>query len=152
MKKILITGLTAMLLAGVATAQKAIPEKEGKVSYVNDFQRQEKNATDVQWWRIDSLTYKVTFRDAEKSRTAMVFSNRGMETHYIIENHYPHAILDTLANLYKGYSIKEVWVRKVRNKMTYQACIVKKSGILWWRKESDPKVLNFEIDGKFIGE
>ena len=152
MKKIIITAALALLVAGGAAAQKAIPEKEVKVNYVKDFQRQEKNATEVQWWRVDSLTYKVTFRDAEKSRTAMLFSNKGMETHYIIEDHYPHAILDTLASLYPGYSVKDVWVRKVRNKMTYQACIVKKSGFLWWRKESDPKVLNFEIDGRFIGE
>lgn len=152
MKKIIITAALALLVAGGAAAQKAIPEKEVKVNYVKDFQRQEKNATEVQWWRVDSLTYKVTFRDAEKSRTAMLFSNKGMETHYFIEDHYPHAILDTLASLYPGYSVKDVWVRKVRNKMTYQACIVKKSGFLWWRKESDPKVLNFEIDGRFIGE
>ena len=152
MKKIIITAALALLVAGGAAAQKAIPEKEVKVNYVKDFQRQEKNATEVQWWRVDSLTYKVTFRDAEKSRTAMLFSNKGMETHYFIEDHSPHAILDTLASLYPGYSVKDVWVRKVRNKMTYQACIVKKSGFLWWRKESDPKVLNFEIDGRFIGE
>lgn len=152
MKKIIITAALALLVAGGAAAQKAIPEKEVKVNYVKDFQRQEKNATEVQWWRVDSLTYKVTFRDAEKSRTAMLFSNKGMETHYFIEDHYPHAILDTLASLYPAYSVKDVWVRKVRNKMTYQACIVKKSGFLWWRKESDPKVLNFEIDGRFIGE
>ena len=152
MKKILITAALLILAAGSTMAQKAIPEKEVKVNYVNDFQRQEKNATDVQWWRVDSLTYKVTFRDAEKSRTAMVFSNKGMETHYYIENHYPHAITDTVSHLYKGYSITDVWVRKVRNKMTYQARIVKKSGFLWWRKESDPKVLTWEVDGKFIGE
>lgn len=152
MKKIIITTTLAILTTGGLYAQKAISEQEVKVNYVKDFQRQEKEATDVQWWRVDSMTYKVTFRDAEKSRTAMLFSNKGMETHYIIEDHYPHAILDTIANLYKGYSIKDVWVRKVRNKMTYQACIVKKSGFLWWRKERDPKVLNWEIDGKFIGE
>ncbi len=152
MKKIIIIAALAMLSAGSLSAQKAIPEKEVKVSYVNDFQRQQKDATEVQWWRMDSLTYKVTFRDEEKSRTAMVFSNKGMETHYYIENHYPHAIQDTVAGLYKGYSIKDVWVRKVRNKMTYQAYIVKRSGFLWWKKERDPLTLNFEIDGKFIGE
>lgn len=152
MKKILAAATLLLLAIGSAAAQKALSEKEVKVNYVNDFQRQVNGATDIQWWQVDSLTYKVTFRDAQKSRTAMLFSNKGMETHYFIEDHYPHAILDTLSSLYPGYSITDLWVRKARSKMTYQARIAKKRGILWWRKESDPKTLNFEIDGKFIGE
>ena len=152
MKKIITFTTLALLFSCAVPAQKAISEKEVKVNYVNDFQRQEKNATDVQWWRVDSVTYKVTFRDADKSRMAMLFSNKGMETHYIIEDHYPHAITDTVAHLYPKYSITEMWARKVRGKMTYQAHIAKKSGFLWWKKESDPRIINFEVDGKFIGE
>ena len=36
--------------------------------------------------------------------------------------------------------------------MSYQARIARKSGFLWWKKEKDVKILNFEIDGKFISE
>ncbi len=152
MKKTVIIAALTLLTAGIASAQKPVEEKEVKVNYVKDFQRQEPKATSIQWWRIDSVTYKVTFRDAEKSRMAMVFSNKGMETHYIIENHYPHAITDTVAHLYPKYKVTDVWARKARSKMTYQARIAKHTGFLWWKKESDPKTLNFEVDGKFIGE
>lgn len=152
MKKITLTMALMLLTGSIAVAQKAIAEKDVKVNFVKDFQRQEPKATAIQWWQMDSITYRVTYRDAEKSPMAMVFSNRGSETHYIIEDHYPHAITDTLARHYPKYSISELWVRKMRGKMTYQTRIVKRSGFLWWKKESDPKVLNFELDGKFIGE
>ena len=58
-------------------------------------------------------------------------------TNYVQENH-------------PKYSVTDMWVRKARNKMTYQARISKTSGILWWKKEKDAKILNFEVDGKFI--
>ncbi|MBP3762488.1 MAG: hypothetical protein J6I49_01255 [Bacteroidales bacterium] len=152
MKKIAIFAMLAMLQGGILMAQKAIPEKDVKVNYVKDFQRQVPKATAVQWWQMDSLTFRVTYRDTENSRMAMVFSNKGAETHYYIEDHYPHAITDTVARHYQGYNITDLWMRKVRGKMTYQTRIAKRSGFLWWKKESDPKILNFEIDGKFLGE
>ena len=34
--------------------------------------------------------------------------------------------------------------------MTYQVSITKTSGFLFWKKESDPQILNFEVDGTFI--
>ena len=152
MKKLAIILALSLLSLAPLSAQKAIAEKDVRVTYVKDFQRQEPKATHVQWWSIDSLTVRVTFIDSTNSRMAMVFSNKGSETHYIIEHHYPHAITDTIARHYPHYKIKELYARKVRNKMTYQVDIVKQSGILWWKKESDPKTLNFELDGKFIGE
>ena len=84
----------------------------------------------------------------------MVFSNKGMEVHYIVENsdYYPKSIVDYVKSNFSDYDIKELWVRKARNKMTYQVRISKTSGILWWKKESDPKILSFETDGKFIDE
>lgn len=153
MKKILLLTAAALLLQGSLFAQKlkSVPEKDVRVSYVKDFQRQVKDATDIEWWQVDSLTFKVTYLDNEKSRQAMVFSNKGSETHYIIEKQfYPAAIKDTVSHLFPKHAIQEVWVRKMRGKMTYQACIAKKSGILWWKKLKDLKTLNWEVDGKYI--
>ena len=152
MKKIALIALAMLLTQGAVVAQKAVSEKDVKVSYVKDFQRQQPKATQTEWWQIDENTFRVTYRDADNSRQAMVFSNKGMETHYIIEDHYPHSIMDTVKHLFPKYSITDVWVRKVRNKMSYQARIAKKSGFLWWKKETDVKTLNWEVDGKYIGE
>ena len=155
MKKILTFAATLMLLQGVLFAQemKSVPEKDVKVNYVKDFQRQVKDATNVEWYQIDENAFKVIYLDAEKSRQAMVFSNKGTETHYYInKEYYPASVRDTVNNLFKGYTITDVWVRKSRGKMTYQARIAKKSGFLWWKKETDAKTLSWEVDGKYIGE
>jgi hypothetical protein len=155
MKKILAFVAALMLLQGVSFAQdyKSVPEKDVKLSYVKDFQRQVNNATNVEWYQVDENTFKVTYLDAEKSRQAMVFSNKGSETHYYIDTKYcPAAVRDTVNNLFTGYDVTDIWVRKVRNKMTYQARIAKKSGFLFWKKETDVKVLSWEVDGKYIGE
>ena len=153
MKKVIVFSAAVLLFGGVAFAQKAKPvaEKEVKVNYVKDFQRQVKDATNVAWWKVDSLTFKVTYLDAEKSRQAMLFNNKGSETHYIIDKqYYPAAVKDTVSHLFPKHTIQEVWVRKVRGKMTYQASIAKKSGMLWWKKLSDYKTVNWEVDGKYI--
>ena len=154
MKKIALFAALVFLSSGVLFAQKAVNEQDVKVNYIKDFQRQAKDATDIQWWQIDDNTFKVTFLDEEKSRQAMVFSNKGMEVHYIIDDskYYPKAIVDYIKANFSGYDIKEFWVRKARNKMTYQARISKTSGFIFWKKESDPRVLSFETDGKFIDE
>lgn len=153
MKKILAFAAAIMLLGGAAFAQKekAVAEKDVKVNYVKDFQRQVKEATNVEWWQIDEQTFRVTYLDTEKSRQGMLFSNKGSETHYYIDKkYYPHAVVDTVDHLFHGYTVDDVWVRKMRNKMTYQARIVKKSGFLWWKKVKDEKTLNWEVDGKYI--
>ncbi len=154
MKKIALFAALFFLSSGVLFAQKAVNEQDVKVNFVKDFQRQVKDASDIQWWQIDDNTFKVTYRDEEKSRQAMVFSNKGMEVHYIVENsdYYPKSIVDYVKSNFSDYDIKELWVRKARNKMTYQVRVSKTSGILWWKKESDPKILSFETDGKFIDE
>ena len=150
MKKITLIAVALLLSQGVIMAQKKVAEKDVKAAFVKDFQRLSKNPTSVEWWQYDENTFKVTFRDSEKSRMAMVFSNKGMETHYIIEDHYPHSITSYVKANYSKHSVTDLWVREIRGKMTYQARIAKKSGFLWWKKEKDVKVLDFEIDGKFI--
>lgn len=150
MKKITLIAVALLLSQGAIFAQKKVAEKDVKVSFVKDFQRQVKDPTNVEWYQIDENTFKVTYRDFEKSRQAMVFSTKGMETHYIIEDHYPQSITSYIKTNYPKYSIDMLWVRKARNKMTYQARIIQKKGFLWWKKVVDTKVLNFEVDGKFI--
>ena len=155
MKKIFALAVAVTLFGSVAFSQneKTVAEKDVKVNYVKDFQRQVKDATNVVWWQIDEQTFRVNYLDGEKSRQAMLFSNKGSETYYYIDKqYYPNAVKDPVSHLFKGYSLTDVWVRKVRSKMTYQARIAKKSGFLWWKKESDAKVLNWEVDGKYIGE
>lgn len=150
MKKIALIAAALLLSQGALMAQKKVAEKDVKVSYVKDFQRQVKEPTNVQWYQIDENTFKVDYLDNEKSPQAMVFSNKGMETHYIIEDHFPLSITSYIKANYPKYSIDQLWVRKARNKMTYQARIIQKKGFLWWKKVVDTKVLNFEVDGKFI--
>lgn len=155
MKKIVAATIALVLLGGTLFAQniKAVPEKDVTAKFVKDFHNQQKDASDVAWWQIDSLTFKVTFLDADKSRQAMILSNKGTETHFFIDKkYYPAAIRDTVSHLFPDFTIDDVWVRKVRNKMTYQAKIVKMGGFLWWRKVKATKLLNWEVDGKYIGE
>lgn len=153
MKKIFVIAAAVALMQGAVFAQnlKSVAEKEVKVNYVKDFQHQVKDATNIEWFQMDEQTFKVTYLDFEKSRQAMVFTPKGSETHYYIEKKYvPTAITDTMHHMFPKYSFSDCWVRKTRGKITYQALIGKKSGILWWRKTKDPKTLNFEVDGKFI--
>ena len=153
MKKILAIAMAVALCQGLVFAQRCKPvaEKEVKVNYIKDFERQVKDAADVQWFLIDSQSFKVVYTDADKSRQAMVFSTRGSETHYFVESkYYPKAVRDTVSHLFPGYDIREVWVRKVRGKMTYQAYIAKMGGFLWWKKEKAAKMVNWEVDGKYI--
>ena len=151
MKKILAFVLAVAICGGTVFAQKLqkIDEKDVKVSYVKDFQSQVKDPTNVVWWRVDSLTFKVTYLDNENSRQAMLFNNKGSETHYYYDEP-THAMKKYVAENFAGYQFGDVWARKQRNKMTLQAEIYKKSGFLFWRKESDRRVLDFELDGKII--
>lgn len=150
MKKIALIAMALLLSQSALMAQKRVAEKDVKVSYVRDFHRQVKESSNVEWYQMDENTFKVTYLDNEKSRQAMVFSNKGMETHYIIEDHFPQSITSYIKANYPKYTIEMLWVRKARNKMTYQSHIVLKKGFLWWKKVKDEKVLNFEVDGKFI--
>ena len=154
MKKIAVVAAMAAMLCGAAFAQNAKPvaEKDVAIKHVKDFEKQVSEPTNVKWWMIDSLTYKVTFMSKEGNPTAHVYSNRGVEKFFFVENRYcPHAISDTIAHMFPGYTLRELWVRKVRgNKQTYQARVAKMGGFLWWKREKESKKLNFEIDGKFI--
>ena len=65
MKKIIILSLFAVAACGAAFAQKAVSvaEKDVPSRMVIDFQRQQIDARNVEWTKIDSLTYEVKFID-----------------------------------------------------------------------------------------
>ena len=155
MKKILVLFAATLLIQVAAFAQKPkeVSEKDVAVRIIKDFQSNAKGATGVKWYQIDSTTFRAVYTDSEGDPMAMQFNNKGFETHYIIRpEHYTAAIKDTVKNNYHGYTINEVYIRKVKGVYSYQVCIAKKKGILWWRKEADPKLLNFDTSGKFLGE
>ena len=157
MKKILLIATLLIFCQGIVSAQKPqqVTEKEVNTKFVKDFHKQAPNAKDTQWERINNDTFRVRFTNEDKERQALLYSNKGTETlFYVDEQYYPSAIKDTLKARYPKHSITELAVRKVKTNMSYQAniAITKKSGILWWRKTEiiDPKTVNFDINGKFI--
>ncbi len=155
MKQIIVFAVAVLFCQTALFAQKPkeVAEKDVAVRYVKDFQTKAKDATNVKWYKIDSLTYRAVYTDAEGDPVALLFNNKGFETHYFVSNeHCPAAIKDTVKNQYRGYNIGEVYIRKVKGSYSYQVCIAKKKGFLWWKRETDPKTLNFDTSCKFLGE
>lgn len=155
MKKTLLFFAVALLMSTAVWAQAAqkVSEMEVEAKHVADFQRQQKDATHVQWYKLDDHTFRVEFRDAEGDAAGMLFGAKGSETHYYIpSNCYPAFVRDTIAHNanFKGYGIERLYLRKVRNTVTYQTRVVKKKGILWWKHPVAAKLVNFEVDGRFI--
>ena len=152
MKKLIIFAAMAFLCQTMVFGQKEKSMKESEVpaQYVKDFQNQVKDAKNASWtMALDSSAYMVTYTDNEGTRTAMRFftKQKGVETRYYIdEQYYPHAIKDSVKHLYPQHKISCIYARNLRNKMTYQARIVKMKGFLFWRKEREAKVLSFETN------
>lgn len=152
MKKLLT--IVAILLLGQTAlfAQKNVKESDVPQRYVKDFQNRQKEATAVNWLCIDSTTFEVEFV-VDQEAQSMVFSPKGTETHYFVEEKYcPKSIKDTISKNYGGYQLKQIYVRNVKNKTTYQAKIVKRCGFLFWRKDCSTMLLNFDTTGKFIDD
>jgi len=148
--------LIAILFLGqtlvFAQKEKAVKEAEVPARYVKDFQNQAKDARNISWtMALDSSAYMASYTDNEGNRMAMRFTQKSSETRYYIEpQYYPHAIKDSVHSLYPSHKIDCVYARSLRNKMSYQARVVRLKGFLWWKKETDVKVLSFETDGKMI--
>lgn len=152
MKKIIIITLLVVLGQASVFAQKPTNVKEQDVPsrYVKDFQKQMPVANKVQWTKIDSLTYEVSYRTESGNPQSIVFTNKGYETHYFIEpTWYPHAIMDSVKHMYPHHKIASLYVRNVKGKATYQTRIAKIKG-LFRKKETDIHILNFETNGVFI--
>lgn len=152
MKKIIAIALIAVLAQGAVFAQKAksVNEKDVPARYVQDFQRNAKDAKSVSWSMIDSTTFDAAFISSNNNPMVLRFTPKGMETRYIIDSKwYPHAITDTVAHQFPKYKITSLYVRNSHNKVTYQTRIAQKKGFIF-KKEKNAKYLNFETDGKFI--
>lgn len=145
---ILILGQTAVF------AQKEVSVKETAVPvrYVKDFNNQAKDAQNASWvMTADSSTYMVTFTNNDGDRQSIRFTSKSTEKRYYVESqYYPHAILDTVKTSYPKYKIKDLYIRDLKGKMTYQCRIAKTKGFLFWRKEADAKLISFETNGKMI--
>ena len=156
MKRIIAIALVLFLGQTVVFAQKekAVKEADVPARYVKDFQNQAKDAQGITLsMALDSSAYMASYTDSEGNEMAMRFTSKSTETRYYIEpQYYPHAIKDSVHNLYPTHKISCVYARSLRNKMSYQARIVKMKGFLWWKKETNVKILSFETDGKMIEE
>ena len=156
MKRIIAIALVLFLGQTVVFAQKekAVKEADVPARYVKDFQNQAKDAQNISWtMALDSSAYMASYTDSEGNKMAMRFTAKSTETRYYIEpQYYPRAIKDSVHNLYPTHKISCVYARSLRNKMSYQARIVKMKGFLWWKKETNVKILSFETDGKMIEE
>lgn len=154
MKKILLLAALIAMSQTMVFAQKELSIKEAgvPVRFAKDFQNQNKEAKDVSWTVTDdSVYYMATFTNADGDRQAQRFSNHGTETRYFIdEQYYPHAIKDTVAHRFPSHKISCIYIRNLKGKMTYQARIARKTGFLFWKKETDVKTVSFETDGKMI--
>ncbi len=153
MKKLFI--LIAIVLLGqtaiFAQKMKSVKEVDVPARYVKDFQNQAKDAHNTTWsMALDSSAYMASYTDEEGNAMAICFTQKSTETRYYIEpQYYPHAIKDSVHNLYPMHKITTVYARNLRNKMTYQARIARLKGF-FCKKETDVKVLSFETDGKMI--
>lgn len=150
MKKLLAIIAIALVSQTVVFAQKAkeVPEKDVPARFVKDFQKRYPEAQTAKWHRVDSLIYDVNFVNNAVDMM-LRFSNKGVESYWNVEAKYtPAAIKTYIGEKYPKYKLQKVSIVDIRNKKTYQVEIAKKSLF----RTRDHKILNFEIDGKFIDE
>ena len=155
MKKIFVLSVVMFLACGAMYAQKAssVVEKDVPSRMVIDFQRQQLDAREVSWYRLDSNTYEVRFIDGDNSEQGIRYTPRGTESRfYFSTSNCPQSILDTVSARYPKFKVADIWVRNVKRQSTYEARIARTSGFLFWKKERESKVLHFDVFGKFIDE
>lgn len=154
MKKILLLAALITMSQTLVFAQKekSIKEADVPVRFVKDFQNANHDAKDVSWTvTVDSVYFTATFINTDGDKQATRFSNKGTEKRYFVEPaYYPHAILDTVAHQFPKHKITTIYIRDLKGKMTYQACIARMKGFLFWKRETDIKTLSFETNCKLI--
>lgn len=153
MKKIFALSIALILAQGLCLAQqgKSVAESSVNSRYVQDFQRQHKDAQNVKWQQIDSTTYEALFTNGDGEQQGMRFTPKGTEDRYYIDAKYtPKFMKDTIDHMFKDYSLRQVYVKTAKKKSSYHAYICKRSGFLFWKKDKEPKTLNFETTGKYI--
>ena len=154
MKKILVLAALVVMSQAVVFAQKekTVKEADVPVRYVKDFQNQASDAQNVVWtMALDSSAYMATFTSVDGDKQAILFTTKTSETRYYIEDKYiPHAIKDTVAHQFPKHKISEVYIRNLKGKMTYQCRIYQKKGFLFWKRETNVKIISFETNSKII--
>ncbi len=131
-----------------------VPEASVPSNTVRDFQNQtDLNAHDVVWYRIDSLLYEVRYIDGENDACAIRYYPNSPEKRYLVnEQYYPGSIKDSIGKAHAGYKFTQLTICERRRKYTYEARVSRKSGFLFWKKETAIKYLFFDMNGKFIDE
>ncbi|GEM_PF-628961 len=154
MKKILVLAALIVMSQAVVFAQKerTVKEADVPVRYVKDFQNQANGAQNVVWTMAeDSSAYMATYTSPDGDKQAIRFTPKTSETRYYIDYQYvPHAIKDTVAHQYPNHKISNVYIRNLKGKMTYQCQIYQTKGFLFWKKETNIKLLSFETNSKMI--
>lgn len=154
MKKIIIFAAIALLSQGMLFAQsgKSVSDKDVPERYIKDFNKIAPDTKNVSWYLIDTLIYDANFVNENGTRTAYRFSPKGTETRwYIEEKYYPHSIMQKIAAEHPGYKVKEFYTLMIKNKVTYQVLVGKRKG-LFVKRWKNMRLMNFEVDGKFIDE
>ncbi len=149
MKRLFVILAVVLLGQTVVFAQKSVSKDQVSKNYVADFDKNYPEAKNVKWFMVDSLNFNVTFTN-DDVKQMVCYSNRGTEKRWYVEGEYtPKAIKDTISKNYSGFKVAEVYIIELRGKMSYQARIYKRGG-LFGKKQKEPKLLNFETNGKFI--
>ena len=154
MKKIIILLVAALLGQSVLFAQSGTSVKENDVPerYVKDLHRLAGDVKNVEWLLVDTMVYDALYTSDNGTRTAYRFSPKGSETRwYVEEKYYPRAIKEKIQELHPGHKVKELYALMVKNKVTYQVLVGKRKGLFVKRWKS-MRLMNFEVDGKFIDE
>lgn len=142
MKKVLVTGTLAVLLAACSSAQKnETTSKESKIpTAVRDaFKQHYPNISDVDWEK-EGKTYEASFENNE-TETSVVLDANGkiLETETEIETTaLPKTVLDYIAANYKDQKVKEA------------SKIVLSDGTINYETEINKKDLIFDSNGSFI--
>lgn len=142
MKKVLVTGTLAVLLAACSSAQKnETTSKESKIpTAVRDaFKQHYPNISDVNWEK-EGKTYEASFENNE-TETSVVLDANGkiLETETEIETTaLPKTVLDYIAANYKDQKVKEA------------SKIVLSDGTINYETEINKKDLIFDSNGSFI--
>lgn len=154
MKKILVLAMLVLMGQQVVFAQKekSVKDTDVPARFMKDFQNQAPDAKNIVWtMALDSSFYTATFANVDGDKMAIRFTPKTTETRYFIAPQYtPHAIKDSVAHMYPKHKLGCVYIRNLKGKMTYQARIFRTKGFLFWKKETDVKLMSFETVGKLI--
>ena len=154
MKKILALAAAVLLSQTLLFAQsgKSVSTKDVPERYVQDFNRLTSNATDADWYMVDTLVFDAYYTSANGNKSSLRFSPKGTETRwYINEKYYPHTVVNQIHESHPNFKIKELYILSIKNKSTYQVLVGQRKG-LFTKKWKNMRLMNFETDGKFIDE